>query len=295
MSERKSPIQSATLYKIGTKKKGNDNNIWIITENKNGVKRWKLYKKKIMENPDDYFKQFPDYRKPINDISFFNLKIKTLQNELKKIGVMFYFLKWGKKSLFKFNEHIYFIENLVMKEINNYPNGYIYTSDLLLYMNSFDKKSIIYLYHNITDNAINDVNKILISNFPNRTLGIQDIIDPITINIKEEKKLVKMKEHTQWTIKFFFEDIKIIQSREELSDAINFIRKNIGKKIIHRLDDTYNEKGKSSIYFSIYNDKIDEFVEKIKKLKIDLLPKIKKIFIIEKYKPIIKKQWTLFH
>ena len=32
---RKSPTQSATLYKVGTKKKGNDGNTWIIVENKN--------------------------------------------------------------------------------------------------------------------------------------------------------------------------------------------------------------------------------------------------------------------
>jgi hypothetical protein len=44
MSERKGPESSATLYKVGTKKTGNDGNTWIIQENKNGVKRWVLYK-----------------------------------------------------------------------------------------------------------------------------------------------------------------------------------------------------------------------------------------------------------
>ena len=43
---RPSPSESATLYKVGTKKTGNDGNTWIIVENKNGVKRWKLYRKK---------------------------------------------------------------------------------------------------------------------------------------------------------------------------------------------------------------------------------------------------------
>ena len=42
---RPSPSESATLYKVGTKKTGNDGNKWIIAENKNGVKKWKLYKK----------------------------------------------------------------------------------------------------------------------------------------------------------------------------------------------------------------------------------------------------------
>jgi hypothetical protein len=43
--ERPSPSSSATLYKTGTIKTGNDGNKWIIVENKNGVKRWQLYKK----------------------------------------------------------------------------------------------------------------------------------------------------------------------------------------------------------------------------------------------------------
>jgi hypothetical protein len=44
---RPSPTQSATLYKVGTKKTGNDGNIWIVSESSNGVLRWKLHKKPI--------------------------------------------------------------------------------------------------------------------------------------------------------------------------------------------------------------------------------------------------------
>lgn len=43
--ERKSPKESATLYKVGTKKNGLDGNKWIITETANGIKRWKMHKK----------------------------------------------------------------------------------------------------------------------------------------------------------------------------------------------------------------------------------------------------------
>lgn len=38
---RPSPTESATKYKVGTKKKGNDNNTWIVIKTKNGIKRWK--------------------------------------------------------------------------------------------------------------------------------------------------------------------------------------------------------------------------------------------------------------
>lgn len=38
---RPSPSESATLFKIGTKKQGNDGNIWIVIGTSTGVKRWK--------------------------------------------------------------------------------------------------------------------------------------------------------------------------------------------------------------------------------------------------------------
>lgn len=37
---RPSPSESATLFNVGTKKKGNDGNIWIIKENVNKIKKW---------------------------------------------------------------------------------------------------------------------------------------------------------------------------------------------------------------------------------------------------------------
>ncbi len=43
--QRKSPEQSATLYKVGTKKTGLDGNKWIIVETQTGTKRWKLFRK----------------------------------------------------------------------------------------------------------------------------------------------------------------------------------------------------------------------------------------------------------
>ena len=39
--DRPSPSESATEFKEGTKKKGNDGNMYIIAVDKNGVKRWK--------------------------------------------------------------------------------------------------------------------------------------------------------------------------------------------------------------------------------------------------------------
>ena len=38
--DRPSPSESATLFKVGTKKKGNDGKMWIIKTNKNNINRW---------------------------------------------------------------------------------------------------------------------------------------------------------------------------------------------------------------------------------------------------------------
>ena len=39
--DRPSPSESATKFKVGTKKKGNDGNMYIIASDKNNVNRWK--------------------------------------------------------------------------------------------------------------------------------------------------------------------------------------------------------------------------------------------------------------
>ena len=45
-THRKGPSESATLFPKGTKKKGNDGNMWVITVTKKGVHRWSKYKSK---------------------------------------------------------------------------------------------------------------------------------------------------------------------------------------------------------------------------------------------------------
>jgi hypothetical protein len=49
--ERPSPSVSATTQKTGTIKIGNDKNKWIVVENKNGVKRWKLHESRERPSP----------------------------------------------------------------------------------------------------------------------------------------------------------------------------------------------------------------------------------------------------
>ena len=51
LKKRKAPTNSATKYKTGTRKKGNDGNMWKVVENKNNIKRWvKVSKTKKVES-----------------------------------------------------------------------------------------------------------------------------------------------------------------------------------------------------------------------------------------------------
>ena len=40
LKNRKGPSFSATKFSVGTKKRGNDGNMWKIVKNKKGTKRW---------------------------------------------------------------------------------------------------------------------------------------------------------------------------------------------------------------------------------------------------------------
>jgi hypothetical protein len=102
MIERKSPKQSATLYKVGTKKKGNDGNIWIIVENKNKVKRWQLYKKpSIVENKKIRLEDIPIenlYEKVYFKKNNWDKWLENSNNELKS------FINKIRKSYIEFKK-----------------------------------------------------------------------------------------------------------------------------------------------------------------------------------------------
>ena len=78
--KRPSPSDSATLFKTGTKKKGNDGNMWMVKENKNGVKRWTKVSKKTESKEKSESKKTSKIKKPEEDrIKFmeasFSLKV----------------------------------------------------------------------------------------------------------------------------------------------------------------------------------------------------------------------------
>jgi len=120
MSERKGPSKSATLYEVGTKKNGNDGNTWIIQKNKNGVKKWVLFKKKVSKKnsiknlKNNSFSNFTKFDYSVFDVfmtykSFYELLMhKSLEYKIEFIDynmpmeISYYKLSQPKKK-FKTN------------------------------------------------------------------------------------------------------------------------------------------------------------------------------------------------
>jgi hypothetical protein len=73
---RKGPTSSATKFSIGTRKKGNDGNAWVITKNKNGVKRWQRTKKSKKKSKKTTRKIFKSKKDKITSKILFALKKK---------------------------------------------------------------------------------------------------------------------------------------------------------------------------------------------------------------------------
>ena len=169
-----------------------DEKYYYSQKNKDGIYFWKELKLKIKmkKTIDDYEKQFPNYRKPDYDLSFFTSKIKNLSKDLKKIGILFFILKWNKESLYA--DHHSIIEDRLdeyLEKHNNYPNGNITTSEYLLYKQSYaSKDACIFLQHDIKDNVKDEFNKILISYFPKRTVGLEHQENAIIIYMNDKKK-----------------------------------------------------------------------------------------------------------
>jgi hypothetical protein len=129
---RPSPSESATLFKVGIKKTGNDGNKWIITENTNGVKRWKLYKKQTTTKEQTTIKKETKIKK-IKENSFYPqigiyIKYKydnvdeqnMLVNYFTKITMKKYKFNW-EYSYNYMNIHIYkFDDKKIVAEIKKY-------------------------------------------------------------------------------------------------------------------------------------------------------------------------------
>ena len=261
------------------------NNIYIdsngkyyYSQNKNGVYDWLKLKINIKKTPDDFNKQFPNYIKPKHNLSFFTSNINNLIKEFKNIGILFYILKWNKKSLYA--DHYSIIKESFEKYLSKYPNGVIYTSEYLLNKYSYD--NCILLHHDISTNSINNVNKILTSYFPKKTNGLENIDDTISIYINEQNKLKPTKKHILFEVYLqYLKTQKNKLSNNDFTTIYTYITNKLNKNYIHDLRQTHNDTKGILLYYTIYIDKFTQFTNKLKNIIKNtlLLPKLKSIHI----------------
>jgi hypothetical protein len=137
---------------------------------------------KFLPNIAEYYKQFPDYSKPLWDARFITSKIPMLKRDLEKIGVTLYYTIWNewafKAGIF---ETEYFHEDFI--PINK--TNYIVISEKRLYLDSTKIEGIAHIYSYINSDKIEQFNKIFIPYFLNRTEGVKST-NVISINIKSE-------------------------------------------------------------------------------------------------------------
>jgi hypothetical protein len=101
---RKGPYVSATKQLIGTKKKGNDGNMWKIVENKNGIKRWLKISNDMSTNKTRKDKIITNKKIQNMDV---NADMDTIRNANKKLHKFWMDLADTKHSIFIYKNKSY--------------------------------------------------------------------------------------------------------------------------------------------------------------------------------------------
>ncbi|AYV79426.1 MAG: hypothetical protein Faunusvirus13_19 [Faunusvirus sp.] len=252
-------------------KDGNDKNIYISKRDKNGVYKWlKIQNKK---SPDEYYKQFPAYKKPLYDTSFFINSIPKLQKELNKIGVKFFLIKWKTYNDSPF-EYEYFDEDVLsLLPVNT---NYIYVSERMIYASSLNKNGKIYIMHGIAKDKIKKFNQILIKYFPGRTKGYENESECIKIELIPKKRLISEKEKTSCFIDLRFKDRKLSIDTAKL---IKIFQKNLSKFGRVSMYDEVVTGGLFYFEFSIFKGKEKAFEQFFKNKRFKDIPEIDKVKI----------------
>lgn len=111
LKTRKGPSSSATKYSVGTKKKGNDGNMWKIVKNKNGTKRWLKMSNVTLKNRTKHV-QYVDDIDDVNDVD----DSDVIRNKNKKLYKFWLDLANTKHSVFIYNDKSHKIIRKNIKE-----------------------------------------------------------------------------------------------------------------------------------------------------------------------------------
>ena len=108
LKTRKGPSSSATKSSVGTKKKGNDGNMWKIVKNKNGTKRWVKVSSVTLKNKTKHVQYVDD----VNDVDDSDI----IRNKNKKLYKFWLDLANTKHSVFIYNDKSHKIIRKNIKE-----------------------------------------------------------------------------------------------------------------------------------------------------------------------------------
>ena len=107
LKTRNGPSSSATKFMLGTKKKGNDGNMWKIIKIKNGTKRWlRITKNKTSK------KSVKNITNAIQDVDNYDI----IKNKNKKLYKFWLDLANTKRSVFIYSDKSYKIIRKNIKE-----------------------------------------------------------------------------------------------------------------------------------------------------------------------------------
>jgi hypothetical protein len=111
LKTRKGPSSSATKSSVGTKKKGNDGNMWKICKNKNGTKRWVKVSSVTLKNKKKHIQDVHNVD-DVNDVDDSDI----IRNKNKKLYKFWLDLANTKHSVFIYNDKSYKIIRKNIKE-----------------------------------------------------------------------------------------------------------------------------------------------------------------------------------
>ena len=111
LKTRKGPSSSATKFSVGTKKKGNDGNMWKIVKNKNGTKRWLKMSNVTLKNRTKHIQDVGGVDH-VNDVDDSDI----IRNKNKKLYTFWLGLANTKHSVFIYNDKSHKIIRKNIKE-----------------------------------------------------------------------------------------------------------------------------------------------------------------------------------
>jgi len=157
----------------------------------------------LKKNPEEYYKQFSNYVEPLYDTYVFTKELKNVTKELKKLGVDFYFIKWGT-----YPNPVFEYESWTEENQGKIVNCILYSEDKLFW-DARNKDGIMLLSHKINVKLRTSVNNVFKKYFPNQTLGITNDKDNLKIYFLKQNSIKKDKKKISFELMVHFKNTKL--------------------------------------------------------------------------------------